>query len=241
MGDEVGSLTRRCGQPLSSVTSALPESYATICHLRPKRWLRFTVEAFNTDSQPRKPGSAITEIGDVSHASMEVISPPSAPSVIKTLVTQPADQESIAGFRPKAVLDWIPQHDDLIMGHAVYLGLRELDAMKLLCWVPHNHSRYAAGSLEMPIVHMNHTYTQDTLLLRDYMAHFHVHQEQELLIATRTKGHLESPPRSFRLGEWLIIETLLKCLTSFEASHPAYVSMPIHLSWTQEQEMSLYD
>merc|ERR1712232_1259621 len=99
------------------------------------------------------------------------------------------------------------------MGHAVYLGLRELDAMKLLCWVPHNksYSKYARGSLEMPIQHKNHTYSQDTLLLRDYMARYHVHQEQELLIATRTHGHLESPPRTFRLGEWLVVEELLKC------------------------------
>merc|ERR1711933_330807 len=102
-------------------------------------------------------------------------------------------------------------------GHAVYLGLTEVEAMKLLCWVPHNHSAYAAGHLELPITQRNHTHAEGSLLLTDFLAGFPVHQEQELLVATRTEGHLESPAYKYRLGDWQVLDEAVKCLTDFEA------------------------
>jgi len=226
--DEHGSISRSCGIPIDMVSSALPASYATVCGLRPDRHVRFSIEVFNCD------GRSVMR-------HLESVTPPSAPSVVTTLVTVPGAEEAIAGFRPTAVLDWIPQHDDRIEGHAIYLGLREVSAVKLLCWVPRGHAAYAAGHLDIPIRHVNHTFSEDSALLRDYAARFHVHQEQEIWVGTRVRGQLESPTYTFRLGEWLVIDEALKCLTSFEAESPSYVSRPIVLSWTQEEAMSLYD
>jgi len=172
---------------------------------------------------------------------VDVVLPPSAPSVITTLVTQPANQESVAGFHPKAILDWIPQPGESIAGHAIYLELVDVSAIQLLCWVPHDGSKYAKGHLEMPIKRKNHTHARDTLLLQDYLAHFHVHHEQQLLVSTRTFGRLESPTYSFRLGDWLVMEDAVKCLSSFEAKYPSYVSQPRVLAWTQQEALSLYD
>lgn len=72
-------------------------------------------------------------------------------------------EETIAGFHPMVVLDWVPQEDPLIEGHAVYLGLREVSAMKLLCWVPTSYP----GHLDLPIMHKNHTHTMHDLLVED--------------------------------------------------------------------------
>merc|ERR1712066_363456 len=104
-----------------------------------------------------------------------------------------------------------------IEGHAVYLGLRLVSSMRMLCWIPHDNSSVSTGHLELPIVHKNHTYSEDMLLLKDFLHRYHVHHEQELLVATRTAGHLESPAFSARLGEWLVLDEAVKCLTSFDA------------------------
>lgn len=227
--DKVGSTSRTCGVDIGIGKSHVPSSYYTICGLRPGRRLRFDVEALNCD-------------GRAAARHIEVFSPPSAPNVVTTLVTAPGAQESIAGFNPIAVIDWIPQHDERIVGHAVYQGLVEISAMKLLCYVPSDRSNeYARGHLEVPIVHMNHTYAEDSDLLDDYLSHFEVHQEQEIRVATRTSANLESPAYTFRLGEWLVRDDALKCLTSFNAVHRSYVSRPIVVSWTQMQGMALYD
>jgi len=233
--DDIGKIRHKCGHPLIN-DKGLPCIYVTVCGLRPKREIIFTVEAFNCDLL-------------TSAASIQATTPPSAPSVIVSMVTKPSAQESNAGFRPMAVIDWVPQHDNLIEGHAVYLGLREVDALKLMCYVPHNNSLYAGGHLEVPIANKNHTYAEDAYLLRDYLSKHHVHQEQELLIAARSAymvngkvaGHLESPGFSHRLADWLVMAEAVKCLTSFGAEHPSYVSHPVIMSWTQEQSLSLYD
>ncbi|CAE8629823.1 unnamed protein product [Polarella glacialis] len=223
--DQLMSRTRNCGASLDFVTTEMPSMFATICGLRPKREVKFIVEAFNCDSK------------SVS-ASIQAVTPPSAPSVTAWLVTQAPSQGSQAGFRPTAVIDWVPQHDDLIVGHAIYLALKSIGSMKLLCWEPHGSGR---GHLELPVIHKNNTYSSDAPLLRDYALRYHVHQEQEILVATRTNGNLESPLYSFSLGEWLIIEESVKCLTSFDAVNPTYAAYPVTLSWTQEQALSLYD
>jgi hypothetical protein len=226
--DQVGETVRSCGVPIDMVNSDYPAAYSTICGLRPKRHVSFNVDVFNCDN----------ESGTVS---VRMMTPPSSPSVVTTMVTEAGAQEAIAGFRPTCALDWIPQHDDLIEGHAVYLGLRDIATLKLLCWIPHDHSAYSAGHLDIPIKHKNHTFSEDAQLLRDYEASYHVHQEQELWVSTRTKGHLESPAFVHRLGEWLVMDDALKCLTSFESSFPSYVSFPVKLFWTQAEAMSLYD
>mmetsp|Transcript_109649 Transcript_109649/g.244860 ORF Transcript_109649/g.244860 Transcript_109649/m.244860 type:complete len:462 (+) Transcript_109649:137-1522(+) len=240
--DKVGSLKHTCGVPLTSVVSEVPSSFATICGLRPKRTMTFHVEAFNGDGVAKSANNGVSK-GAVGFATahIEAVSPPSAPSVVTSLVTEPANQESAAGFRPLALVDWIPQHDDLIEGHAVYLGLREVSSMKMLCWVPHDNTSYSGGHLELPIVHKNHTFSEDVLLVRDYLQRFHVHHEQEILVATRTVGHLESPAYSFRLGEWQVLDQAVKCLTSFDAKFPAYVAHPFVQVWTQAQALSRYD
>eukprot|EP00420_Gonyaulax_spinifera_P017796 CAMPEP_0197908382 /NCGR_PEP_ID=MMETSP1439-20131203/66743_1 /TAXON_ID=66791 /ORGANISM="Gonyaulax spinifera, Strain CCMP409" /LENGTH=458 /DNA_ID=CAMNT_0043529875 /DNA_START=69 /DNA_END=1445 /DNA_ORIENTATION=+ len=238
--DKVGSPTRSCGQPLTSVHSALPVSFTTICGLRPKRWLRFVVEAFSCDSRSQRANSSSQQ--GVSAQHVDVVSPTSAPKVTTTLITHPASQESSAGFRPRATLDWVLKHDPLIEGYAIYLGLSDVGAMKLLCWVPHDHkSKHALGHLELPILHTNHTHSEDTMLLHDYASRFHVHQEQELLVSIRMRGRLESPPYTFRLGNWLVREEALKCLTSFNSKYPSYAAHPVSLSWTQPQALSLAD
>lgn len=227
--DVIGGTEHKCGQPLLKVKARLPASYVTICGLRPTRRVTLSVEAFSCD-------------GDSAAARVEIVTPPSVPIVVATLATEPEFQQSIAGFRPKALLDWIPQNGEVVEGHAVYLGLSLLDSMKLLCYVPASpETPFSAGHLEVPIEHKNHTYTSDVKLLRDFMQHFHVHQEQELFVATRTAGGLESPAFSFKLGSWLVLEEALKCLTSFESATPSYVMRKIQLSWTQEEGISIYD
>jgi len=109
--------------------------------------------------------------------------------------------------------------------------------MKLMCFVPNDQ----VGHLEVPVIHKNHTFAEDALLLRYYLEKISVHQEQEIFVSTRLKGHLESPVYSFSLGDWLVVEDALKCLTSFESKRPAYVSRPIQLSLTQEEALSIYD
>jgi len=225
--DEFGAKERACGEQLSAVDGRLPIRYATVCGLRPKRKIRLTVEAFNCDEQ-------------VSFVYTHSVTPPSAPNVVATLVTEPAAQESAAGFRPRAVLDWIPQHSDLIVGHAVYLGLVQVAAMKLLCFVPRGDVAFAQGHLELPILHKNHTYSEHTELMEGFINRFHVHQEQEVLVSTRIVGALESPLYSFRLGEWLVMDEELKCLTSFGSTRLDYVEKTRALSWTQEQAMSVF-
>merc|ERR1712129_365628 len=125
------------------------------------------------------------------------------------------------------IVDWVPQIDPLIEGHVLYLGLADVFAEKLLCWLPRN----LPGRLELPILHKNNTHSEDALLLRDYWEHHPVHQEQELMVATRTAyydargrkaGYLESPASRFPLGDWLVEEEAVKCLTSFEADSPSY-------------------
>jgi hypothetical protein len=227
--DEVGEPKRKCGTPIPNEFSQYPESYMTLCGLRPDRHIRFDVEAFDCDGE-----SVVRHI--------KTVTPPSAPSVIVTLVTEPAMQESIAGFQPMAVVDWIPQHDDRIEGHAVYLGLTDISAQKLLCYLPHDPSdRHAKGHLEVPIMHKNYTSSEHKNLLMNYLKHAHVHQKQEIRVTTRVKGKLESPAFVFRLGDWLVMDMVLKCLTSFEADRATYVSYPVIVSWTQEQGMTLYD
>jgi len=222
--DTVGSKHRNCGQQIQASIKGPPSSYVTICKLRPSRKVTFLIEAFNCDHQSTS-------------ASVEMLSPTSAPTVVTRLVTSPPDQTSIAGFRPVAVIDWIPQHNELIEGHAIYLGLRQVSAMKLMCFVPNDQ----VGHLEVPVIHKNHTFAEDALLLRYYLEKISVHQEQEIFVSTRLKGHLESPVYSFSLGDWLVVEDALKCLTSFESKRPAYVSRPIQLSLTQEEALSIYD
>jgi len=162
-----------------------------------------------------------------------------------TKITRPMSEETIAGFHPMVVLDWVPQEDPLIEGHAVYLGLREVSAMKLLCWVPTSYP----GHLDLPIMHKNHTHTMHDLLVEDYWNHHAVHQEQELIIAARTAcvangkrtGYLESPAIVHRLGDWLVMEEAVKCLTAFDARFASYVAHPVVTSWTQEQALAIYD
>lgn len=227
--DAVGATARNCGMEIRHVGSDLPLArYTTVCGLRPKRRIRFSVEAFTCDG-----GSQATVL--------DVKSPPSAPAAVSKLVTNPPPQASIAGFEPLVILDWIPQHDDHIEGHAIYLGLRDVSAMKLMCWVPSGSGKYAQGHVEIPIVHKNHTFSEDAVLYRDYLRKYHVHQEQEIFLATRIAGKLESPAYSVRLGEWLVVDEALKCLTSFDADRPDYVMRPVALSWTQAEGMSLYD
>jgi len=227
--DEVGEPERKCGTPIFNEFAKYPESYMTLCGLRPDRHIRFDVEAFDCDGE-----SVVRHISTVT--------PPSAPSVIVTLVTEPGAQETIAGFQPTVVVDWIPQHDDRIEGHAVYLGLTDVSAQKLLCWVPHDPSdKHARGHLEIPVMHTNFTSAEHRVLLQNYLDHFHVHQEQEIRVSTRVKGKLESPAYVFRLGDWLVMDMVLKCLTSFESYRQAYVTYPVIVSWTQEQGMTLYD
>merc|ERR1712093_218670 len=139
-------------------------------------------------------------------------------------VTAPGNQESAAGFRPTCFIDWIPQHDHLIEGHAIYQSLVGISAIKLLCWVPNkmsakkSHTTGAvSGHVVLPIVHKNHTYAEDSLLLRDFVDGYEVHQEQEVMVTVRIKGGLESPPYKFLLGDWLVLDEELKCLTSFDA------------------------
>lgn len=227
--DFVGEPERKCGIPLYSEFARYPESYMTLCGLRPDRHIRFDVEAFDCDGE-----SVIRHV--------QSVTPPNAPSVIITLVTTPGVQESIAGFQPTVVVDWIPQHDDRIEGHAVYLGLTDISSQKMLCWVPHNESDpHARGHVEIPIVHKNSTSALDSKLLQDYAKGYHVHQEQEIRVSTRVIGKLESPAYVFRLGDWLVLDMVLKCLTSFESTRTAYVSYPVIISMTQEQGMTLYD
>lgn len=227
--DGIGATKRNCGMEVRQVGSDLPLArYTTLCGLRPKRDLRFSVEAFTCD-------------GGTQVAILDVKSPPSAPTVVTQLVTSPPREASIAGFMPLAVIDWIPQHDDQIEGHAIYLGLREVSAMKLMCWVPSGSGKFSKGHVEIPIVHKNHTFSEDAVLYRDYLRRYHVHQEQEIFVATRIVGMLESPAYSVRLGDWLVVDEALKCLTSFDAARPDYVMRPVMLSWTQAEGMSLYD
>mmetsp|Transcript_184292 Transcript_184292/g.584417 ORF Transcript_184292/g.584417 Transcript_184292/m.584417 type:complete len:197 (+) Transcript_184292:26-616(+) len=157
-----------------------------------------------------------------------------------------SNQESFAGFRPLAVLSWVPEDNPLIEGHAVYLALRDLAAIRLLCWVP----KGSGGHLEVPIARKNHTYSEDTLLLRDYWNKQQVHQEEELIVATRSavvvggvkqSYHIESPASSHRLGSWLVLTEAVKCLTSFEAKYPEYVTHPVVPAWTQEEALTMYD
>eukprot|EP00913_Durusdinium_trenchii_P019758 g18574.t1 len=98
------------------------------------------------------------------------------------------------------------------------------------------------GQMSLPIQKKNHTHSRDAALLHDYLQRYHVHQEQEVLVATRSKDEfLESPVSAFSLGDWLIMEKYVKCLTSFNAQQPSYVSSAVQLSWTEEQSMRLYD
>eukprot|EP00927_Polykrikos_kofoidii_P049789 TRINITY_DN43798_c0_g1_i1.p1 TRINITY_DN43798_c0_g1~~TRINITY_DN43798_c0_g1_i1.p1 ORF type:complete len:537 (-),score=62.35 TRINITY_DN43798_c0_g1_i1:254-1759(-) len=233
--DEVGNLDRACGLPIQTVREGLPSLYMTLCDLRPNRRVRFRVSALTCDEE------AVDE-------EFHVTTPPSAPSVVARLIISPESQEAIAGFQPRAVFDWIPQHDELILGHAIYLGLKHVSAMKLLCWVPHtdasatsrkkNSDGLETGHLSLPVVHRNHTYAEHWSLLGAYLAHKSVHQEQEVLITTRVVGSLESPAFRHHLGEWLVLDATLKCLTSFDAERPTYVASKIPLSWTQEQALS---
>jgi len=223
--DIIGKRTRACGVPLDSVTTSMPSSFANVCGLRPKRRVTFTVEAFNCD------GKSVSR-------SMAATTPPEAPSVTSSLLTKPERQGSSAGFTPNVVIDWIPQHSELITGHAIYLALKDLESVKLLCWAPHEGSK---GGIVLPVKHKNHTHSKHAALLQDYLQRYHVHQEQQVLVATRTVGSLESPMSAFSLGDWLVMEESVKCLTNFAAEHPSYVSQPVTLSWTQEQSLSLYD
>lgn len=232
--DVMGSMSRACGEPLRSMFSKVPSRFSTICGLRPGRKIHFIIEAFNCDSPHVGENGAATRIVDA-------FTPTSAPTVITTMVTDAGNQESIAGFRPTVVVDWIPQHFEFIAGHAVYLGLVHISAMKLLCWIPHNHSKFAAGQLELPVVHKNHTRTEDVEMYKQYKSGLHVHQEQEIIVTTRTTADLESPPFSRRLGSWLVIEEAVKCLTSFEAKYPSYAAHPVEVSWTQKQAISVFD
>jgi len=227
--DSVGEAERKCGIPLFSEFAEFPESYMTICGLRPNRHIRFDVEAFDCD------GEAVAR-------HITTVTPPNAPSVIATLVTEAGQQESPAGFQPTIVIDWIPQHDARIQGHAIYLGVTDISAQKLLCWEPHNRSDpHAHGHLEIPIIHKNFTSAEDSQLLQDHARGNRVHQEQEIRVTTRVTGKLESPSYVFRLGEWLVLDMVLKCLTSFESDRTAYVSYPVVISMTQMQGMTLYD
>jgi hypothetical protein len=223
--ERVTAMERSCGQHLNTVAGKMPARYATICGLRPKRRISFIIEAFTCD-------------GESGISILHRITPPSAPSVVATIVTQPEDQQSPAGFRPRVVLDWIPQHDDLIIGHAIYLGLKQVSAMRLLCWVPLANSEWAKGHMELPILHKNHTFATDAMLVAAYLDNFRVHQEQQVLVTTRVHGGLESPAYRFPLGEWLLMDKDLKCLTSFDAELATYVRSEAALSWTQKQALS---
>eukprot|EP00928_Gymnodinium_smaydae_P085107 TRINITY_DN6842_c0_g1_i1.p1 TRINITY_DN6842_c0_g1~~TRINITY_DN6842_c0_g1_i1.p1 ORF type:complete len:471 (-),score=104.60 TRINITY_DN6842_c0_g1_i1:93-1472(-) len=217
---------RSCGQHLDSVAGGSAKRYATVCGLRPKRHVHFRVEALNCD-------------GEAGVANVSTMTPPSAPSVVAKLVTHPADEESAAGFFPVVHVDWIPQHDDDIVGHAIYLGLTEVSAMKLLCWVPiGGFGKYSRGHVELPIQHTNFTFSSHSDLVAAYLQKYHVHQEQELLVTTRVKGNLESPAYHFRLGNWLVMDKEVKCLTSFDAVRPSYAARDIQFAWTQEQALS---
>jgi len=230
--DTFGRGVRNCGTPLASASSELPLSYATLCRLRPNRTLTFTLEAFNCDGQRAE--GVIT-----------AVTPPTGPAMMIELLTHSRDQESKAGFKPTVIVDWVPQNDPLIEGHALYLGLADVFAVKLICWLP----RSLPGHIELPVLHKNDTHSEDALLLRDFGRHLAVHQEQELMVATRTAyfvngvkaGHLESPMTRFRLGNWLVMVEAVKCLTSFEAPHTDYVAYPVTLSWTEQQALARYD
>lgn len=230
--DRIGNVKHQCGTPLPSASAELPLSYETLCGLRPNRTLRFALEAFNCDGQRAE-------------ATLTAVTPPSGPSMMVEMVTHPREQESAAGFKPTVIVDWVPQIDPLIEGHAVYLGLADIFAAKLICWLP----RTMPGKMEVPIIHKNDTHSTDGLLLHDYWGGTAVHQEQELMVATRTAyyidgvkvGHLESPASRYRLGDWHILEEAVKCLTSFEAPHSDYVTYPVTLSWTQQEAISRYD
>ncbi|CAE7704210.1 unnamed protein product [Symbiodinium microadriaticum] len=239
--DTVGARNRTCGVPMRTATSQSSLSFATICGLWPKRRVVFTVEAFSCD-------------GESVSTNMTAMTPPGAPTFTAALVTHPASQASSAGFWPKAIIDWIPQYDELIIGHAIYLALKGVGAMKLLCWMPFHKA--GKGYLELPIAHKNHTHSRDAATLRDYDQRYHVHQEQQILVATRSVANLtrpdsgpnpgpdenlESPVSEYSMGNWLIMERYVKCLTSFSAVNPSYVSKPVELSWTEEQSMMLYD
>jgi len=226
--DFIDEKVRNCGKPLTVLAAKLPTNYATICGLRPKHHIVITVSAFNCDNIHQS-------------SSLAVHTPPNAPSVVASMVTTPMAQESVAGFRPRAVLDWIPQHDPRIAGHAVYLGLNHISTMKLLCWIPSYGSKFSNGHLELPIAYTQHTHTEDTRMYDDYLKRFPVHQEEELYITTRTTENLESPAFTFLLGSWLVEDYALKCLTSFDAPRPAYAAEDQPLAWTQAESLSLYD
>lgn len=242
--DEIGVWTRSCGMQMHSTAADARVSFVTVCDLFPKRQITFTVEAFTCD-------------GLTASCNLTAVLPPAAPSFTASLVTQ----GSSAGFWPKVIIDWIPQHDPLIQGHAIYLALKGLGAMKLLCWIPRQgaRSRHAGtgdGQIALPIEKKNHTHSRDSALLHDYLRRYHVHQEQQLQVATRSVANisrpgvapgaiheefLESPVSSYSLGDWLIMEDYVKCLTSFAAENPSYVAQPVQLSFTEEQAMRLYD
>ncbi|CAK9052239.1 unnamed protein product [Durusdinium trenchii] len=233
--DQLGVWKRRCGVQMPSASGAFGrQSFTTICGLWPSRRVTFTVEAFTCDGRAA---------ADVITATL----PPDAPSFTASLITTPANQESSAGFWPKVLIDWIPQHDDLIQGHSLYLSLKGIGAMKLICWISRQERR---GQMSLPIQKKNHTHSRDAALLHDYLQRYHVHQEQEVLVATRSVANisrpgrnkekdefLESPVSAFSLGDWLIMEKYVKCLTSFNAQQPSYVSSAVQLSWTEEQSM----
>ncbi|CAK9114318.1 Caffeine-induced protein 16 [Durusdinium trenchii] len=234
--DQLGVWKRRCGVQMPSASGAFGrQSFTTICGLWPSRRVTFTVEAFTCDGRAA---------ADVITATL----PPDAPSFTASLITTPANQESSAGFWPKVLIDWIPQHDDLIQGHSLYLSLKGIGAMKLICWISRQERR---GQMSLPIQKKNHTHSRDAALLHDYLQRYHVHQEQEVLVATRSVANisrpgrnkekdefLESPVSAFSLGDWLIMEKYVKCLTSFNAQQPSYVSSAVQLSWTEEQSMN---
>ncbi|CAJ1357293.1 unnamed protein product [Effrenium voratum] len=227
--DKIGQVRRNCGVP----TAHTGESYSTICGLWPKRRVTFTVEAFNCD-------------GGYAFANASAVLPPAAPVFTASLITTPGSQETSAGFWPKVVIDWIPQHHPLIQGHAIYLALTGIGAMKLLCWIPLDR-KLGKGHLQLPIQQKNHTHARDAAMLHDYLERYKVHQEQQVLVATRSSANnsrgeiLESPVSAYSLKDWLIMERYVKCLTSFGAANPSYVSRPVQLSWTEEQSMMLYD
>eukprot|EP00439_Symbiodinium_sp_Y106_P087179 s98_g41.t1 len=210
--------------PMRTATSQSSLSFATICGLWPKRRVVFTVEAFSCDGE-----SVSTNMT----AKVLAMTPPGAPTFTAALVTHPASQAS----------------------HAIYLALKGVGAMKLLCWMPFHKA--GKGYLELPIVHKNHTHSRDAATLRDYDQRYHVHQEQQILVATRSVANLtrpdqlrnpgpdenlESPVSEYSMGNWLIMERYVKCLTSFSAVNPSYVSKPVELSWTEDGDVeNLWD
>lgn len=250
--DEIGIWTRSCGAQMHTTAADSRVSFVTICDLYPKRQITFTVEAYTCD-------------GLSASDHLTAVLPPQAPSFTASLVTRPEAQENAAGFWPKVIIDWIPQHDPWIRGHAIYLALKDLGAMKLLCWIPRQkqrrrHAGTGEGQIALPIQKKNHTHSRDSALLHDYLQRYHVHQEQQIQVATRSVANisrpgstgstgsapvkdefLESPVSSYSLGDWLILEDQVKCLTAFAAKHGSYVAKPVQLSFTEEQAMMLYD